>query len=165
MTPPTTIRVPWPADGTPLDDHIYVDPEDGTFLMKTSGWEVVTMREARREQGFEAFLRNYDRKPWALSYAYEHDGQTKPGYPDFLVIRSDDNRLVVDILEPHYGEDSLDKARGLASFAERHGGRYGRIHMLRYDGQSLRRLKLEDPAVRTALRGSIEQADFVALFE
>ena len=165
MTPPTSIRVPWPADGTPLDDHIYVEPQDKTFLMTTTEWEIATMRDARREEGFEAFLRNYPRKSWAISYAYEQDGQTKPGYPDFLVIRTHEGRLIVDILEPHRGEDSLDKARGLASFAERHGDRYGRIHMLRYDGQLLRRLKLEDPASRAALRQPLEQADFVALFK
>lgn len=166
MTPPTSIRVPWPADGTPLDDHIYVEPQDGTFLMTTTEWEVATLREARREEGFKAFLRNYPRKSWSMSYAYEQDGQTKPGYPDFLVIRSDAvGRTVVDILEPHRGEDSLDKARGLASFAERHGERYGRIHMLRFDGGVLRRLRLEDAGARTALRQPLEQADFLALFK
>lgn len=166
MMPPTTIRVAWPEDGTPLEDHIYVEPKDGTFMMTTSGWEVVTLREARREDGFQAFLRNYPRKSWSLSYAYEDAVGFKPGYPDFLVVRSDAaGSMIVDVLEPHRGEDSLVKARGMAAFAERHGSNYGRIHMLRFDGTNLRRLKLESPAVRTRLAQTIEQEEFTALFE
>jgi type III restriction enzyme len=167
MTPPASIRVPWLDDGTPLDDHMYVEPIDGTFLMdRTTEWELATIRAARQEKGFRAFLRNYPRKSWAVSYAYQQDGGFKPGYPDFLVVRADENgSMVVDVLEPHRGEDSLDKARGLAELAERHGSRYGRIQMLRYDGDRLRRLRLESAEVRAALKSTLEQGDFVALFE
>lgn len=167
MTPPISIRVPWNNDGTPLDGHMYVEPTDGTFLMdKTTGWEVATIRAARQEKGFRAFLRNYPRKSWAVSYAYGDEADRKPGYPDFLVMRADENgSMVVDVLEPHRGEDSLVKARGLADLAERHGARYGRIQMLRYDGDRLRRLRLECAEVRSAVRAPLEQGDFIALFE
>ena len=33
------------------------------------------------------WLRNYDRKPWALCVPYEVAGEDRPMYPDFLVVR------------------------------------------------------------------------------
>lgn len=46
---------------------------------------------------------------------YEIDGETKPTFPDFIIIRKDDILgYVIDILEPHNSEfkDNLGKARG-----------------------------------------------------
>ena len=43
-----------------------------------------------------------------------------PGYPDFIVVRGTLEAPVFDILEPHRGEDSVAKAKGLADFADRY---------------------------------------------
>lgn len=52
---------------------------------------------------------------------YDFDGETKPIYPDFLIVRRDEQLdYVIDVLEPHGGQfaDNLGKAKGLAQYAE-----------------------------------------------
>ena len=59
-------------------------------------------------------------------------------YPDFIVFRNNDDSVVTDIVEPHgqYLADSLQKARGMAHFAERHGKSFGRIALARLDSDT-----------------------------
>jgi type III restriction enzyme len=55
--------------------------------------------------------------------------------------------LVVDILEPHSPAlaDSYAKAKGLAQFAAKHAMQFGRIALIRLDGNEIKRLDLAEP--------------------
>lgn len=77
-------------------------------------------------------------------------GDVKPMFPDFLVARSAGAGLLVDILEPHSPAlaDSYAKAKGLAQFAAKHPGAFGRIELIRLDGNEIKRLDLDDPKNR-----------------
>jgi type III restriction enzyme len=68
-------------------------------------------------------------------------------YPDFLIVRREGGGLVVDILEPHSPAlaDSYAKAKGLAQFAAKHAMQFGRIVLIRLDGNEIKRLDLAEP--------------------
>ena len=85
------------------------------------------------DNGAIAWLRNLDRKKWALAIPYEINGSTLPMYPDLLIVRMGNHGYVFDILEPHDAsrKDNYPKAVGLARFAEEHAHIYGRIELIR----------------------------------
>jgi len=106
---------------------------------------------ARTAPGFTGWLRNYARKPWSIAYTYTNtDGQTAPGYPDFVIFRKEGKHIRVDLLEPHNSEfaDSLDKAHGLCKFAEDHGEKLGRIEWIKIEGSQIKRLNLNSLKIR-----------------
>ena len=71
-------------------------------------------------------------------------------FPDFLVVRKNGDGYLVDILEPHSSSlaDSYAKARGLAKYAEKHYGSFGKIEIIRLDNGKIKRLNLNDDATR-----------------
>lgn len=161
---PDVIPVP-PADRR-WKGHLYV-ADDGLAPFKLLTWEAATVAAAMSEPGFIGWLRNIDRKHWALAVPYELDGTVRPMYPDFLVVRSTDQGLKVDILDPHNPglEDSAAKARGLAHFAERHGSAFGRIWFMAEVNGKLRYLDLKNQAVRERVFKADTPAMIKALFE
>jgi len=164
MAAESRVIFPLPADGVNQRGHLYVQPGSSEdCVMVLNGWERAVLAAERSRHDFLAFLRNLDRKRWALSFAYDFNG-TKPGFPDFLIFRSVSDKIVTDILEPHQGEDSVAKAKGLAEFAERYGNWFGRIEMIRLEGDSLRRLALQEKDVRAAVRAVSSHEDFLNLF-
>jgi len=86
-------------------------------------------------------LRNLERKRWSLEIPYEVDGVASSMFPDLLIVTSKNGEYYFDVLEPHdpSRKDNYPKAVGLAKFAERHGGQFGRIQLIRkergYDGK------------------------------
>lgn len=54
-------------------------------------------------------------------------------FPDFVIVRRIGKELAVGVLEPHDGsrDDNVDKARGLARFAEQPDALFGRIQLIR----------------------------------
>ena len=54
-------------------------------------------------------------------------------FPDLVVVRKAGTGFVIDILEPHDPSlaDNFEQAVGLAKFAEKHGGLFGRIQLIR----------------------------------
>jgi type III restriction enzyme len=64
-------------------------------------WERHVIEAEIAREDVIGWLRNIERKPWALAIPYEWGGAMKPMYPDFLVVRRQTAGLVVDILEPH----------------------------------------------------------------
>lgn len=92
---------------------------------------------------------------------YEIDGETKPTFPDFIMIRKDDILgYVIDILEPHNSEfkDNLRKARGFAEYARQNPG-VGRIQLIRMskDASGKNRFKRLDMS-KSAVRDKVLQA-------
>jgi type III restriction enzyme len=109
--------------------------EDGTFLTKLNTWENAVINAEMQRPDFVGWLRNRQRASWALCIPYEFGGM-KSFYPDFIVVRENDDDLVVDILEPHRPTegDTFAKAKGLAEYAKAHGQMFGRLLMLKVEG-------------------------------
>lgn len=153
----------------PLDDqakqqsgHLFVVPgTSDECLLTLNTWEAEALDEERRRSDFRGFLRNLDRKRWALSYAYSYDG-FRAGYPDLLIFREAAEGMVIDILEPHLDAgDSVAKAKGLARFAANNPGRFGRVEMLRKlpGSTGLLRLGLQNPELAEVVLNDLATAD------
>lgn len=134
---PETIRVPHETEGTLYSNHLFVD-DSGTALINLNGWERKVIAEEEQREDFVCWLRNPSRGSWSLCIPYEIDGEKKPTYPDYLIIRRDGSEYVVDILEPHdpTRQDNLGKAKGFAEYARQNPG-VGRIQLIRIQRDSV----------------------------
>ena len=141
-------------DGKEYDNHLLVSPETGIAKIKLNGWEDELIEEESNRNDFLCWLRNPSKAAWALCLPYDKDGEKKPFYPDFLIVRSDPTvDYVVDILEPHGNQyaDNLPKAKAMAEYAKNEE-RLGRIQLIHKmsdaGGNRFVRLDLTDIAVR-----------------
>ena len=134
---PEMIRVPHETEGKLYSDHLFVD-DSGTALIKLNNWESAVIAEEEQGEDFVCWLRNPSRGSWALCIPYEINGEKKPTYPDFLIIRRIGFEYVVDILEPHDPTrvDNLGKAKGFAEYARQNPG-VGRIQLIRVQKDSV----------------------------
>ncbi|HEX3129387.1 MAG TPA: hypothetical protein VH394_18775, partial [Thermoanaerobaculia bacterium] len=134
--------------------HLYVTGEN-LFPATFNNSETEVLERELRSKKVISWLRNIDRKPWALCVPYEVDGEDRPMYPDFIIIRSEGDRLVVDIVDPHSISlaDAPAKAAGLAKFAARHANKFGRIELVMLDGKTSKRLDLKDEILRKRVGG------------
>lgn len=133
--------------------HLYVDQE-GVFTADFNNPEKQILQQELASDNVVAWLRNVDRKPWSLCIPYEVDGEDRPMYPDFLIVRSEGGQLIVDLIDPHTISlaDAPAKAAGLAKFAAQHADRFGRIELVMLDGSTSKRLDLTDETVRNRVR-------------
>lgn len=157
---PETINVSRDADGQIYTDHLFVD-DSGKARIKLNTWEQGVLEEERERPDYVCWLRNPPRKPWSLCIPYEMGGETKPAYPDFLIIRKDeDGEYVIDILEPHdpTRTDNIGKAKGFAEYARQNPG-VGRIELIRMgqDGLGHNRFKRLDMA-KSLIRDKVSHA-------
>ena len=136
---PEAIRIPRETEGRTYANHLFVD-DSGTAMINLNGWEQKVIEEEEVQDDFVCWLRNPSRGSWALCIPYEIDGEKKPTYPDFLIIREDCGEYVVDILEPHDPSriDNLGKAKGFAEYARQNPG-VGRIQLIKMKRDSLNR--------------------------
>ncbi len=113
------------------------------------------LNEEAAQQDFVCWLRNPPKKSWSLCIPYKKDGIKKPTYPDFIIIRKDENGgYIIDILELHdpTRTDNLGKAKGSAEYARQNPG-VGSIQLIRMGqdatGRSrFKRLDMSHNAVR-----------------
>jgi type III restriction enzyme len=106
----------------------------------------VIEEELRRDDAV-AWLRNIDRKDWALCVPYEYEGRLRALYPDLIMFREVDGEIVADILDPHRHDldDAWAKAKGLARYAARYGADYfGRIQVIGVETETIRRIELNE---------------------
>lgn len=153
LLPPTEIMVA--VDDDPKSgfrnypSHLFVD-EKGIFPANLNQWEHQVIEQEMQREDFIGWLRNVERKPWALALPYEYRGEFKPMCPDFLEVRKEAGHLVVDILEPH-GEqhsENFAKARGLAQFGAKHDPHSGRIEFIRIINGEMKQLDLANKSIR-----------------
>lgn len=159
---PETITVSNDTGGKRYTDHLFVN-DDGFTTIKLNNWEEGVLQEEAKRPDYVCWLRNPSRGSWALCIPYEQDGEMKPAYPDFIIVRKDlvmEGEYVIDILEPHdpTRTDNLGKAKGFAEYARQNPG-VGRIELIR---------KAKDPAGRerflrldmsmSAVRDKVSQA-------
>jgi type III restriction enzyme len=155
---PESIEVP--AAEARWVKHLYTD-EDSRAPFALNGWEQRTVE--REIKSGSVWMRNLDRKTWALLVPYEDAGEKKALFPDFLFVRSSG---IVDILDPHNPElaDAPAKAKGLADFAEKHGGQFGRIEIIAEYGGSSYSLDLKDESIRQKVFRTTTAASLRAIF-
>ena len=165
---PETINVDLDNDGETCTDHLFVN-SDGTATFKLTGWEPITLAEERKNPNFVCWLRNQDRKPWALCIPYEYGTETHRMYPDFLIIRKKGKNYEYGLLEPHRDDkkDNLAKAKGLVKYAQECPN-VDRIQMLRKvknsSGERMLRLDFTSLAVQEKVMSCVTDADFDKVF-
>lgn len=128
---PDTIDFTVSDDSQPFEQHMYVD-DNGTFKATLNPWETGVVKE-ELANGAICWLRNVDRKQWALGIPYKVNGVTTTMYPDIIAVRAVAHGYVFDILEPHdeSRKDNYPKAVGLAEFADQHMDVFGKIQLIR----------------------------------
>lgn len=129
--------------------HLYVDDNDEYHAEFNKPESEVLERELKNNK-VVGWLRNIDRKSWALCVPYELGGEARAMYPDFLIVRSGTDGLLVDIIEPHSISisDAPAKAAGLAKFAAKHFDKFGKIELILIDGKAQKHLDLTDETTR-----------------
>lgn len=160
-------------DASVYENHLYIPDDGGAFKASLNSWESELVKE-ELEKGAVTWLRNLDRKKWALEIPYESDGVTTSMFPDLLVVRADQHGhgYVFDVLEPHdpSRKDNYPKAVGLAKFAERHNECFGRIELIRKakgaDGREhFYRLDMGKLDIRNKVRGITSNEELDRIFD
>lgn len=133
-----------------LPRHLYGEPDVDPGMSFGSSWETDTLGQELENDAVIAWLRNVERAPWALRIPRREGNAWRPFFPDFLLVRKDHDRLVVDILDPHdYTKpDAVSKAKGLSDYARRHAERLGHVDLIAKFGGTYRRLHLDREAMR-----------------
>ena len=169
---PETIQIPHESGGTEYRDHLFVSEITGVAKLKLNEWEAGVIAEEQRRDDFVCWIRNPSRGAWALCIPYEIDGETKPTYPDFIIVRIDKVLgYVIDILEPHNPEfkDNLGKAKGFAEYARQNPG-VGRIQLIRMGKDSagnkrFKRLDMSKSAVRDKVSHAMSNDELDHIFD
>ena len=169
---PETIQVPHELGGKEYRNHLFVSDITGVATMKLNTWEAGVIEEEEKREDFVCWIRNPSRGSWALCVPYEIDGEIKPTYPDFIVVRKD--RVlgyVVDILEPHNPDfkDNLGKAKGFAEYAKQNPG-VGRIQLIRMSKDAVgnhkfKRLDMSKTAIRDKVSHAINTDELDHIFD
>jgi hypothetical protein len=75
-------------------------------------------------------------------------------HPDFVFFHEIDGKVMPSIVDPHgqHLDDSLVKLQGLATFAERYGGKFHRIEAVVKEGSNWRKLDFKREDVRATVR-------------
>lgn len=169
---PETIQVPHEEGGREYRNHLFVSESTGTAKLKLNGWEAELIEAEEKHPDFVCWIRNPSRGSWALCIPYEIGGETKPTYPDFIVVRKDDCvGYVIDILEPHSPDfkDNLGKAKGFAEYARQNPG-VGRIQLIRMSKDALgrnqfKRLDMNRTVVRDKVSHAINTDELDHIFD
>ena len=169
---PETIQVPHEVGGKEYRNHLFVSDITGVATMKLNTWEAGVIEEEEKREDFVCWIRNPSRGSWALCIPYEIDGEIKPTYPDFIIVRKD--RVlgyVVDILEQHNPDfkDNLGKAKGFAEYAKKNPG-VGRIQLIRMSkdaagNHKFKRLDMSKTAVRDKVSHAINTDELDHIFD
>ncbi|MFM8350106.1 MAG: hypothetical protein ACKN9D_03480, partial [Actinomycetales bacterium] len=139
----------WPKGDNAPPGHLYVDA-DGQSPIRLNRWERSAVEQDIQREGVLGWLRCYERQPWALCVPWRDDTVDRPFYPDFLIVREVDGRVLVDVTDPHdpTRPDALGKAQGLSAYAHRHAEILGHVDLVAELDGRFRRLHLETAAVR-----------------
>jgi type III restriction enzyme len=130
------------------DGHLFVDGA-GKYGWKPGGWEEPVLREELMGKNLVGWMRNVPRKQWSVCVPYGSAAR-KPMFPDLLVFRREAGKIKIDVFDPHDDSraDAAEKAAGLAEFARKHRGAFGRIEVIRVVQKRIERLRLHQESVR-----------------
>ena len=170
---PEIITVSLNEGGKKYNNHLFVN-DNGFTTIKLNSWEEGVLREEFEKDDFICWIRNSPRASWALCIPYELNGKKRPMYPDFIIVRKDenfDNELIIDLLEPHNPayKDNLPKAKGLAEYARQNPG-VGRIELIREGKDAtgvkrFRRLDMSKMGIRDKVIQAQTDEELMHLFE
>ncbi len=164
---PENITVREDSEGIEYENHLLASSETGVAKIKLNGWESELIDIEAQLPNFVCWVRNPPKASWALCLPYTIHGETKPFYPDFLIVRSDPELdYVVDVLEPHGNQyaDNLPKAKALAEYAKTED-RIGRIQLIHKSGNIFVRLDLTDISVRDKVLCAINDDELNHIFD
>ena len=171
FTLPETISVKIDPTGKKYYNHLFADA-DGVAQIKLNGWESGLIDEEAKRSDFACWLRNPSREKWSMCMPYEMEGETKPAYPDFIIVRKDSILgYVIDILEPHRPDfkDNLGKAKALAKYAGEEP-KIGRVQLIRQEKDAsgkdkFKRLEMSHGSVRQKVLKAINTDEIDHIFE
>lgn len=171
FTLPETVSVKIEPTGKKYDNHLFAYA-DGMAQIKLNSWESGLIDEESKRSDFVCWLRNPPREKWSMCMPYEMEGQTKPAYPDFIIVRKDSVLgYVIDILEPHNPnfKDNLGKAKALAKYAEEEP-KIGRVQLIRLEKDAsgkdkFKRLDMSHGSVRQKVLKAINTDEIDHIFE
>ena len=148
--------------------HLFSDDSNEFFADFKSSWETAVLKEELERDDIVFWLRNVDRKPWAFCVPYQMESEYRPLYPDFLFIRKEGKKLVCDIIDPHLHTltDAVEKAKGLAVFAENHGfsSPFGRIELVAEINGQRKRIDLINDKAREAVKKISSTGELTQLY-
>lgn len=150
--------------------HLYVE-KDGKYREDfRSSWERKVVEHETAKEEVVGWLRNVDRKPWAICATRQAGTKWVGIYPDFVFFRKTVGGVLADIVDPHLLSDEHAPARAaaLARFAGSHGESFGRIEMVIYEDakdEAGRRIDLLDEELRTKVAGATTHAHLRQIFE
>ena len=171
---PEVLQVKCDKEGSEYFDHLFVDENTGSVTFKfSSGWEPELLKEESQKPDFVCWLRNIPRQQWSLCIPYELEGEIKGAYPDFIIIRMDnqsEDGYVLDILEPHNPalKDNLGKAKAFAKYAEENIG-LGRFQLIRKESDTIKnkrfkRLDFSKGLIRQKVLAAMDTNDIDNIF-
>jgi type III restriction enzyme len=151
---------------TAWEKHLYVD-ENSLFTAKLNSWETKVIESELDREDVVGWLRNPEQKAWSLCVPYKLGSERRSLYPDFLVVRSTEKGLKVDLLDPHSLnlEDAPAKAAWFAEYADKHWPQFGRIELIIVNKEEIRRLDLTDEQTRNRVKGVQTHEHLRQLFE
>lgn len=153
-------------EGPAWESHLYQEA-GGKFCADLNKWEKEMLKAEMEKKDFVCWLRNLDRRDWALCIPYEMGGVLKGFYPDFIIVRRNNKGFVVDVLEPHDDTrtDTIPKAIGLAKFADEHGGEFGHLIIARKRGEQWQMADMSEKVTRDATKAIPPASHLEALFQ
>ncbi len=171
FTLPETINVRVEQGGQLYQNHLYAD-ENGNAIIKLNSWERAVISEEESRPDFVCWLRNYARQSWSLRIPYLENDRIREAFPDFIIIRRDENLgYIMDILEPHNPDfkDNLGKAQGFADYAKEEL-RIGRLQLIRMSRDAsgkerCKRLDLTESEVRTKVAAVMSNDELDHIFD
>lgn len=141
-----------------LAAHLYA-AENGKAAIYLNSWEREGIGQSIGRDAVEphilGWLRNGEREGWFC--VPWRDGNVWRGFfPDFLVVRREADRTLVNIIDPHdhTKPDALGKAQGLSEYAAKHGDQLGHVDLVARIGTRYCRLHLERSAIRKQIDGA-----------
>jgi type III restriction enzyme len=121
----STARMKWPR-------HIYVDEAGDYGEDFKSSWERKVLEAEMKKNEIIGWLRNRDRKPWALCIPRQDGSKWAGIYPDFIFFRHTKSGVLPDLVDPHLLSDEHAPARAaaMAKYAQSHSESFGRLQLV-----------------------------------
>lgn len=156
--------------GSQVYKHHLYSSDNLDFTPDLKSWERQVLNEELKRHDLVTWLRNYDRKSWALAIPYKMGNKWERMFPDFIIIRRSDDQYHIDLLEPHslYLADSIYKAKGLVEFSRKYKDKFDRIELICiYEERGLskiRRLNLNNKENQDVVMTATGSADLDQIF-
>lgn len=141
----------------PVWEHHLLCDQSGKYPTELNNWERTVVETEAKRAGFCFWYRNPQQPGQSsLGITYIEDEQYKIVRPDFVFFIKQDDKVMMDLVDPHglHLADALPKLRGLAAYAEAYPSAYRRILSIAETSGKLRVLDLTRADVRQAIKNA-----------